>query len=762
MSSNDLTTVESSGTMSLLTDGTNYFLQPNGGTPVELSYGGSPVTVGEFASYGAWTPIAAAQTASGYEVAWSIPGADQYQIWLTDSSGNEVSIPFLGSGAQVAAYETSFNHDLNGDGILTDGTNYFLQPKGGMPVEFSYGGSPVTVGEFAAYGAWTPIAAAQTASGYEVAWSIPGANQYQIWLTDSSGNEVSIPFSGSGAQVASYETSFNYDLNGDGTIGVPPPPAPTVIESSGTMSLLTDGTNYFLQANGGTPVELSYGGSPVTVGEFAAYGAWTPIAAAQTASGYEVAWSIPGADKYQIWLTDSSGNELSIPFSGSGAQVASYETSFNDDLNGDGTIGSSSASNPTNGGGSNPTNGGGSTLTVIESSGTMSLLTNGTNYFLQPNGGSAVELSYGGSPVTVNEFAQYGYDAPIAAAQTASGFEVAWKSTSGDQYQIWNTDSSGNYLSSPFLGSGAQAASYETSFNDDLNGDGTIGAPSGSNPTGGEGTTGDSPQFTYAGTDSSGAQVYDVTWSDSGLQPFAVRVLTPTNPSTAYQHSFLYDLPVESGLTQSFYGGSGLDALQALDVEDQYNATIIEPIFPMDSWYADNPNDPTINYETFVADILPQWVDSNFSTTGTEQNLLVGFSKSGYGALDLELKHPSVFSAVAAFDFPGDMTSYDDYGGSSANDYGTQANFQDNYEMNASFIDAHDASFTNQDRILISEGPAFQSQVADFDTLLTSQGVMHTTLDQTNDSHAWAGGWLPGAIAGLYGLEQKLTPAPSA
>ena len=68
--------------MSLLTDGTNYFLQPNGGSAVELSYGGAPVFAGEFAQYGAWTPIAAAQTASGYEVAWSIPGADQYQIWI--------------------------------------------------------------------------------------------------------------------------------------------------------------------------------------------------------------------------------------------------------------------------------------------------------------------------------------------------------------------------------------------------------------------------------------------------------------------------------------------------------------------------------------------------------------------------------------------------------------------------------------------------------------------------------------------------------
>ena len=223
--------------------------------------------------------------------------------------------------------------------LLTDGTNYFLQPNGGAAVELSYDGAPVTVGEFAQYGEWTPIAAAQTASGYEVAWAIPGADQYQIWLTDSSGNELSIPFVGSGAQVESYEASFNDDLNGDGTIGILPPPDRTVIQSSGSMSLLTDGTNYFLQPNGGAAVELSYDGAPVTVGEFAQYGEWTPIAAAQTASGYEVAWAIPGADQYQIWLTDSSGNELSIPFVGSGAQVESYEASFNDDLNGDGTIG---------------------------------------------------------------------------------------------------------------------------------------------------------------------------------------------------------------------------------------------------------------------------------------------------------------------------------------------------------------------------------------------------------------------------------------
>ena len=143
-------------------------------------------------------------------------------------------------------------------------------------------------------------------------------------------------------------------------------------------------------------------------------------------------------------------------------------------------------------------------------------------------------------PVTVGEFAAYGDWTPIAAAQTASGYEVAWSIPGTDQYQIWLTDSSGNELSIPFAGSGAQVASYETSFNADLNGDGTIGVTSPSDPTNGGGTTGaSSPQFVYKGTAASGAQVYDVTWSNSGLQSFAVRVLTPEGPSTDYPHSFL-------------------------------------------------------------------------------------------------------------------------------------------------------------------------------------------------------------------------------
>ena len=73
------------------------------------------------------------------------------------------------------------------------------------------------------YGAWAPIGAEQTSSGYEVAWKVTGSDMYTVWNTDSSGNFISaIPYvSGTSSALQSLETSFHQDLNGDGIIGVP-------------------------------------------------------------------------------------------------------------------------------------------------------------------------------------------------------------------------------------------------------------------------------------------------------------------------------------------------------------------------------------------------------------------------------------------------------------------------------------------------------------------------------------------------------------
>ena len=120
-------------------------------------------------------------------------------------------------------------------------------------------------------------------------------------------------------------------------------------------------------------------------------------------------------------------------------------------------------------------------------------------------------------------------------------------------------------------------------------------------------------------------------------------------------------LPVEVGLGTTY--GDALGTLQGLDAQDQYNLTIIEPSFAIDPWYADNPTVANLNYETFMTQELVPWIKQNLSTTGNEQTWLIGFSKSGLGAQDLILKHPDLFTLAASWDFPADMSSYDQYGG---------------------------------------------------------------------------------------------------
>ena len=459
------------GSTSLAELGNNYFLYAAGTTAgPELRYAGAAVIAG-----GRSIPIGAVETASGYEVAWKLPSVNEYALWTVDSKGNFLS----GSGAlagnsfKLESAETTFNQDLNGDGVIglnpiviqTDtnaygstslaelGNNYFLYAAGTTAgPELRYAGAAVIAG-----GRSIPIGAVETASGYEVAWKLPSVNEYALWTVDSKGNFLS----GSGAlagnsfKLESAETTFNQDLNGDGVIGLNPIVIQTDTNAYGSTSLAELGNNYFLYAAGTTAgPELRYAGAAVIAG-----GRSIPIGAVETASGYEVAWKLPSVNEYALWTVDSKGNFLS----GSGAlagnsfKLESAETTFNQDLNGDGVIGL------------NPI----VIQTDTNAYGSTSLAELGNNYFLYAAGTTAgPELRYAGAAVIAG-----GRSIPIGAVETASGYEVAWKLPSVNEYALWTVDSKGNFLS----GSGALAGnsfkleSAETTFNQDLNGDGVIG-----------------------------------------------------------------------------------------------------------------------------------------------------------------------------------------------------------------------------------------------------------------------------------------------
>ncbi|UGX96544.1 M10 family metallopeptidase C-terminal domain-containing protein [Bradyrhizobium barranii subsp. barranii] len=514
--------IEAVGTTSLVQLGGNYYVNPTaGGTGPTLKYSGPAITVGQFGDY---IPIGAEQISGGYEVAWKNTTTGQYSVWSTDSNGNYTGNLFMPGSGDSAAFEnleTSFGQDLNGDGLIGAlvpfvveaagsieldrlGAHYFLGPVGGGSAhELMYQGVAVTAGQF---GDYIPIGAEAVSNGYEVAWKNATTGQYSVWSTDASGNYTGnfyMPGLGHDTAFETLEPSFHQDLNGDGTIGVASSAISSTIEAIGTTALISLENNYLLNpVAGGTGPTLKYQGTAVTAGQF---GGYTPLGVEPISNGYEVAWKNASTGQYSIWTTDSSGNytgNLFMPGPGNAAGLEALESSFNQDLNGDGTIGLPPS--------------------VIEAIGTTALVSSGNNYLLNPiAGGTGPMLKYQGATVTAGQFGSY---VPIGAETVSNGYEVAWKNAATGQYSVWSTDSSGNYTGNFYMpGPGNTSAfqNLEISFQQDLNGDGAIGVPSHSNTVATATVTGDHFIFAAGASGQSSSSIIDTSqlplWtSDAG------------------------------------------------------------------------------------------------------------------------------------------------------------------------------------------------------------------------------------------------------
>ena len=253
-------------------------------------------------------------------------------------------------------------------------------------------------------------------------------------------------------------------------------------------------------------------------------------------------------------------------------------------------------------------------------------------------------------------------------------------------------------------------------------------------------------QVSHRGTDALGIESYNMISDSNGYGPQTLRVLPPKNPAPGVVHNFLVVLRVGPG--QGTRYGDGLQTMRALGAQDRYNLTIVEPTFAFDPWYADNPRYPHFRYETFMTQELEPWIKQNLATTGHEQTWLIGFSKSGIAGQDLILKHPDLYSLAASWDFPADMSSYDQYGAASS--YGTDANFQANYRLTPAFLNAHKGPFVSSNRIWIGGYAIFRKDISDYSALLTSAGIAHLTGTPQRMAHSWNSGWVPIALAALH------------
>ncbi|MBI1311793.1 hypothetical protein GC176_10920 [bacterium] len=223
-----------------------------------------------------------------------------------------------------------------------------------------------------------------------------------------------------------------------------------------------------------------------------------------------------------------------------------------------------------------------------------------------------------------------------------------------------------------------------------------------------------------------------------------IRVLLPDGVTPDERLRVLLVLPVEAG--EGTRWGDGFNEVRLSGLQNVHRLICVMPTFSDLPWYADHPTDPRIRQESYLLNGVVPWVDESFPTIAArEGRLLVGFSKSGWGAFSLLLRHPDVFDRAAAWDAPLMMDTPGRYG--SGPIFGTPENFA-TYQLSKLLAACAEPLRANTHPRLIHLGFGnFRSEHSGFETLLNNQQIPHIYADGPQRPHAWNSGWLPDAIS---------------
>lgn len=205
---------------------------------------------------------------------------------------------------------------------------------------------------------------------------------------------------------------------------------------------------------------------------------------------------------------------------------------------------------------------------------------------------------------------------------------------------------------------------------------------------------------------------------------------------------FLFVLPVEQGDDRQF--GDGLVTVRNLNLHNRYNLIAIAPTFSQIPWYADHPTDPGIRQESRMVKAVAPAVDRLFPTS-YPCRLLLGFSKSGWGAVSLLVRHPEVFEAAAAWDAPLMIQSPNRYGMEQV--FATQKNF-DRYFLPQQ-LQEKAWSLQGRKRVALFGYGNFRDQMRQAHGLLLQFHISYDYADGPPRKHHWDSGWVEQAVESL-------------
>jgi hypothetical protein len=256
-------------------------------------------------------------------------------------------------------------------------------------------------------------------------------------------------------------------------------------------------------------------------------------------------------------------------------------------------------------------------------------------------------------------------------------------------------------------------------------------------------------KITIATRDDLGFLVHTV---DSGYQgaPTKIRVLMSAKLKKDKRYPLLLVLPVEAG--EDSHYGDGLREIRKHGLHARHGVVCVQPTFAHLPWYADHPSNAKIQQEKYLLEVVLRFVEKTYPVTATRDGrLLLGFSKSGWGAFSLLLRHPDVFGKAAAWDAPLDMEAPGKYG--SGEIFGTRENFA-KYQI-TKLVEKQAGKLSKGKRLGVLGYGNFRLAHEKVHALMERLKIEHQYGDGPRRKHDWHSGWVAEAVECLAGKEPR-------
>lgn len=263
----------------------------------------------------------------------------------------------------------------------------------------------------------------------------------------------------------------------------------------------------------------------------------------------------------------------------------------------------------------------------------------------------------------------------------------------------------------------------------------------------------DAPTISESVTDDDGFRIHRVT-SEFQRGETLIRVLLPKQIESGKRLRVLYLLPVEAGTERRY--GDGLAEAKRLDLANRHQLICVAPTFSHLPWYADHPTDKAIRQESYFVQVVVPAVEKRYPALAERNGrLLVGFSKSGYGAWSQLLRNSTIFAKAAAWDAPLMQTAPDKFGMGPI--YGTPENFEQ-YRLDRLLRDRAAGLRSERGRLIHLGYGNFRDHHQRAEALLNELQIPHVYADGPKREHTWQGGWLEEAVQALLATDDSQVP----